>query len=72
MKGWHIGFAVIVAVIVLMAMQANAQALLNAWPAHMPSPVLHVACGAARGRILLRVELGGYVAKDYLIECEAV
>jgi hypothetical protein len=72
-KGWHIGAAVLLAVLVLLfaPLLAKAQAQLSAWPATSPTPTLHVRCDGVQGRVWVRVSLGGYITGDYVVSCEA-
>jgi cytochrome b len=73
MKGWHIGAAVIVAIVLLACwpLLGRAQALLSPWPTNSPAPTLHVRCEGVQGRVWVRVSLGGFVTGDYVVSCEA-
>ena len=74
MKGWHIGFACVLAIALLLfwPVLSKAQTKLLSWPAGAETPIIHYDCKRATGEIHILVELAGRVTKAYAVKCDGV
>jgi hypothetical protein len=64
-----VALAVLLAVLVLLFAPAMVRAGLIAWPDSAPLPAIHYDCKDADGVVLVRIELAGYVTKDFRVDC---
>jgi hypothetical protein len=72
MKIWHIVALCVLSIIVLLFSPTIVRAGLIAWPNSALLPIIHYDCKDAIGVVLVRIELNGYVTKDFRIDCRPV